>query len=234
MPQTRHVGRSPRARPATRQRRTSDEVKGRLLQAAREEFERCGFAGATTASIARRAEVTEAQLFRHFGSKANLFSEAVFIPLNQHFVEFNAEPADGPAELSADAERTAQYIEELQQFLEANSKLLMSLAVAEAYDAGSTRGVGDVDSLQRYFERGAAMMAERLDPPPCVDPALTVRVAFASVLGTILFRGWLFPPGLAPAEQIRVALQEFVIHGMDGRPQPGPELPARTKTDPAP
>src|SRR5215831_2266036 len=73
-----------------RAKRSSAEVMERLLTAAREEFRRRGFAGATTAAIARNAAVTEAQLFRYFESKSDLFREAVFEPLDKHFSEFNA------------------------------------------------------------------------------------------------------------------------------------------------
>ena len=64
------------SRPA-RSRRTGHEVRSRLLTAAREVFAERGYAGASTKEIARRAEVTEVLLFRHFGSKAGLFDEAV-------------------------------------------------------------------------------------------------------------------------------------------------------------
>ncbi len=60
----------------------------RIIRAAADEFKASGFTGATTAAIARNAEVTEAQLFRYFASKAELFRESVFKPLNQHFLDF--------------------------------------------------------------------------------------------------------------------------------------------------
>jgi AcrR family transcriptional regulator len=70
---------------AKRAKRSSAVVMARVLEAAREEFKRRGFVGATTAVIARNAAVTEAQLFRYFDSKADLFQEAVFEPLDRHF-----------------------------------------------------------------------------------------------------------------------------------------------------
>src|SRR5215470_7952115 len=84
----RAAGRRRHTRVAKRTRRTRDDILNRIVQAASEEFKRSGFAGATTAAIARKADVTEAQLFRYFGSKANLFRETIFKPVDQHLVSF--------------------------------------------------------------------------------------------------------------------------------------------------
>jgi AcrR family transcriptional regulator len=67
---------------ARRKRRSPGELNARILKAAAAEFRRAGYIGATTAAIAQKADVTEAQLFRYFGSKSNLFREAIFRPLD--------------------------------------------------------------------------------------------------------------------------------------------------------
>jgi AcrR family transcriptional regulator len=48
-----------------------------LIEAAIEEFAEVGYAGATTASIARRAGVTQPLVHHHFGSKEGLWLEVV-------------------------------------------------------------------------------------------------------------------------------------------------------------
>jgi AcrR family transcriptional regulator len=53
------------------------DVRERLLQAALKVFEESGSRGATTRRIASEAGVNEITLFRHFGSKAALLSEAL-------------------------------------------------------------------------------------------------------------------------------------------------------------
>ena len=56
-----------------------DSLKTRdaLLRAALELISERGYLGATTREIARRADVTEITLFRHFGSKERLFEEVL-------------------------------------------------------------------------------------------------------------------------------------------------------------
>jgi AcrR family transcriptional regulator len=197
---------------ARRRRRSSEEVSDRILDAAAEEFEQAGYSGATTAAIARRAEVTEAQIFRLFGSKRELFHAAIFAPLNRHFQEFHARTA---ADATPPSEALAlSYIGELQDFIEQHSRMLMSLIVASAYSPGDTGGVGEMEGLRAYFERGAAMMTERGASGGRVDPALMVRVSFAAVLANVMFRDWLFPKSM-DQETIRRAIGDFIVHGIE-------------------
>jgi AcrR family transcriptional regulator len=197
-----------------RLRSTADNLE-RILRAAAHEFMSSGFTGATTAAIARNAEVTEAQLFRYFSSKIELFQESVFKPLNQHFLDFTSSRLTDGAPAESLRDKSHRYISELQQFLNQHSKLLMSLAVAQAYAAGSFDGIDEIDSLNTYFERGASMMASRMVGKPKVDPNLMVRVSFAAVLGCILFKDWILPAGLAGDQEISAAIKAFIMDGIN-------------------
>jgi AcrR family transcriptional regulator len=214
MAMTRQKSAAPR-----RQRRTPSDIRARILRAAADEFKARGPAGATTAAIARHAEVTEAQLFRYFESKAALFREAVFAPLDRNFAEFNVHLLNG-AEVAGDhARQTARYIRELQQFIGDRSGLLMSLIVAQTYAPGGAATSERIGSLKDYFDRGAAVMASRVGPDAAVDPQLMVRISFAAVLGAVLFRDWLFPAGLAGADEIEAATIRFVLDGINANEQ---------------
>lgn len=195
-----------------RKRRTPEAIRDLIIAAAGAEFEEHGYSGATTAAIARRADVTEAQIFRFFESKQDLFREAIFQPLNQHFSDFHASTlADGGgADFKANAHR---YIDELQDFMEAHSRSLMSLIVAKEYK-GSAQGLNELDGLRAYFARGTAMMQGRTAHDAEIPPELMVRVSFAAVLGSVIFKDWLFPAGLASDEAIRAAIAGFTIDGI--------------------
>jgi AcrR family transcriptional regulator len=199
--------------PGRRKRRSQEEIRDRVIEAAGEEFERAGYSGATTAAIARRADVTEAQIFRYFSSKADLFRTAIFQPLNRHFSDFQARQP-GPQALPV-REGTRAYIAELQEFIEQHSGMLMSLVVAKAYAQDPTEGGSGIDGLLEYFERGAAMMQGRVGTELKIAPEMMVRVSFAAVLGSVLFKDWMFPPGLAGADDIREATIDFVLDGLN-------------------
>ena len=196
-----------------RKRRSPEEIMDRILQAAGEEFERAGYAGATTASIARAADVTEAQLFRYFASKAELFREAIFRPLNRHFVEFQSRHVGEASDNRSHRALAEEYIAELQDFAAKHSRMLLSLVVAQAYTPESSEGLSELDGLSAYFERGAAMMSSRLGDAPRVAPELMVRVSFAAVLANVMFKDWLFPAGIASDAEIGAAISDFVIDG---------------------
>lgn len=207
-----------------RKRRSPEDLTNRILEAAAEEFQRSGYSGATTAAIARAADVTEAQMFRYFGSKANLFREAIFKPLDEQLQRFLSlhEPDDQPVRLE---ENATLYVEDLQSFLAANADMLTSLIVAQKYDREMGETVGEIASLQHYFERGASTMRRRLKTPPKVDPELMVRVSFAGVLGCVLFKSWIFPPGMASEAEIRRAIDIFVAEGVAANFDPRPAEP---------
>jgi AcrR family transcriptional regulator len=198
-----------------RQRRSAPDLLDRIVRAAVEEFKSKGYGGTTTLAIARRADVTEAQLFRYFGSKSNLFRESVFKPLDEHFqrfVETHLPEFDDPV---VHREQTHQYTSELQRFIRDNARLLTSLVVAQTYDAGTEHGVATINSLKTYFDRAAAMMTARMKGEPRGhDPRLLVRLAFSSVLAAVIFRDWIFPEGLASDEAIDTALNDFVLRGV--------------------
>ena len=207
---------APKKRPpaAKRKRRSADDILNRIVRAAGEEFKRCGYAGTTTAAIARRADVTEAQLFRYFASKSNLFRETVFKPIDQHFLNFvNAHMRTDPKQFFG-RKMSRLYTSELQHFIGENSKMLTSLVVAQTYQAGTAHGVAKIDSLGTYFEHGASMMARRLKKKPKIDPRLLVRLAFVSVLASIMFKDWIFPPGMARDEELEAAINDFILAGI--------------------
>ncbi len=56
---------------------SSDETRQRIIAAAAEVGSQLGYSKATTKAIAKAAGVNEVTLFRHFGSKENLFSAAI-------------------------------------------------------------------------------------------------------------------------------------------------------------
>ncbi len=59
-----------------RPRLTGDERRKGILRAARSEFARVGYYGASTASIARVAGCSEPMLYKHFAGKLDLFMQA--------------------------------------------------------------------------------------------------------------------------------------------------------------
>ena len=77
------TGRTPSSKPVPttpRTRRRTAEVRELLLEAATEVFSRKGYAATTTDDIAAEAGVARTLIFRHFGSKSDLFRASQLQP----------------------------------------------------------------------------------------------------------------------------------------------------------
>ena len=195
-------------------RRSTEEIIDRLMEAASEEFERNGYAGTTTAAIARKAGVVEALIFSNFGSKAKLFHDSIFKPLNRHFLEFCATHLVDAGDAAGLKQGTEQYIQELRRFMEQHSRMLMSLFVTQMYEA-DLQGLSEMEGLNDYFSGTAAMAQKRLTKKPKIDPKLMARVSFATVLSCVLFKDWLFPKGIASEGEISAAISNYVMEGIN-------------------
>ncbi len=210
----------PVAEPVVRRRRRSpEELHALILAAAAGEFQERGYSGATTAAIARRADATEAQLFRYYPSKAALFRDAVFRPLEAEFLRFNVEHLQSGEEPAGYREAARLYIADLQDFIDTHSGALLSLIVAQAYEREGVDGMGEIEGLREYFDLGAQVMQQRIAPAAIrVEPRLMVRTSFAAVLAAVLFRDWLFPSSLADSHSVSEALIDFVLDGINANP----------------
>ena len=210
------------AETARRKRRSPEEIRSRLLDAARTEFKQKGYAGATTAAIAEQADVAEIQMFRYFPSKADLFREAIFAPLTDHFRAFNARHAPEATDEASIRERAELYVTELQAFLSEHAQMLVSLFVAQTYATPPLGEPRPREELQSYFEECAALMSERAGAAAGADPGKIVRIAFAALLGCITYRDWMFPEAGEDHGEIDDLVMEFILAGIGPHCDLGP------------
>lgn len=204
-------------KPARRKRRSTREVLDRIIDAAFAEFGANGYDKATTAAIARRAEVAEALIFTHFTSKENLFRQAVFKPLYDHFSAFVAQHGFEEGDEEGRLRESRAYVSDLVRFVRRHSGMFKSLVVNEAYarDDGSASGLR---GLQDYFDRMSAIEEAKLDGKPRVAPRLIARISFAAILGCVLFDDWLFPDGVAGDGEVHEGLCDFIMEGLNVNP----------------
>lgn len=204
-----------KTRPTRRGRRPTEEIIDRLIDAAGEEFERNGYTGTKTAAIARKAGVAEALIFSNFGSKAKLFHDSIFKPLDRHLEEFSATHVVQAGDMDKLGENTRQYILELHQFIGRHSRMFRSLVAAQLYASENVHGLSQVEGLQNYFSHAVARMMKRLAGKPRVHPKLLTRVSFATILACVMFRDWLFPGELASEDEISDAISAFILDGLN-------------------
>lgn len=197
-----------------RTRRSPQEVRELLLGAARSTFAARGYARSSTREIADAAGVSEALLFRHFGTKANLFELAILDPF-QGFMDayVDARPADITDHPPPPEVPSRDYVETLYDLLSQNRELVMALVAARAYEVDLTAKPELSDALDRLQTVVEVELAQR--GLKDVDVPITIRVTFAMVVALAVFQDWLFPPDKRPSrERVVDEMVQFMVHGL--------------------
>lgn len=148
-------------RPA-RARRPRGSVRRLLLGAARDLFARQDYRGTTTREIAEAAGVTEHLLFRHFGSKAALFREALVLPFTS-FVDDFARTWQQVVPESTDEDQLARhFVGRLYDVFTEHRGLVSTLLSSQSMNEGELAEAGIAD-IRRALAVLGRISAEGMD-----------------------------------------------------------------------
>jgi AcrR family transcriptional regulator len=204
-------GTQPKSR-KKRTRRKGTETRQLILSAATELFSAHGYAGTTTRKIADHANANEVLIFRYFGSKADLFRQAIVEPLS-NFISSYAQASRQPP-----AQRSHAYTSLLWEMLTKRRAMFMALITAAHYNVDGITGLEEIPEMLEYFEAAKKTLVSSRGAFN-MDPELAVRLPFCLVLGMVLFNDWLFVgPGDFPREELIEAAAKMMISGVIGRP----------------
>jgi AcrR family transcriptional regulator len=197
-------------------RRSSATVRSLVLRAARELFDERGYEQVGTREIAGRADVTQALVFRHFGTKANLFVEAVYQPFYDFVTDYLRRWADQGHGSSSSVRDTEVFVSGLYRLLLDNRKLLAALT-GQASGGSPELPVHAAAFLREVFDRLEleVNLEARAQGNETMDAAYAVRFAFALVYGVAMLDEALFPPGQPRPDHASIAGQMagFVLRG---------------------
>jgi hypothetical protein len=154
-------------------------------------------------------------IFSNFGSKARLFHDSIFNPLDQLLRQFTSTRLVDMTDAAGLKAGTREYVFEFQQFVRRHSRMLKSLVAAQMFESDNVKGMHQVEGLHAYFAQSSARMANRTTGKPKIDPRLLTRISFATIVSCILFKDWLFPKDLASEEVISAAISSFVAEGLN-------------------
>lgn len=169
-------------------RLSAGERREQIIDAARRVFAQTGFDGARTRDLAAAAGVNEALLYRHFGSKEELFEAAVATPLEEavsRVVELSGSP---PEEFDATGtvmyDRTYQFFYDLLGVMDEIGPLLGVVLFGQADRAGEyfrDRIDPALNEIQRVVEANLSSWQHKE-----FDVGLMVRLGFGMTwfLGT--------------------------------------------------
>jgi AcrR family transcriptional regulator len=144
-----------------RLRRSTEEIRRQMIEAAHQLFLEQGFDRTTTREVAEKAGVAEPLLFRHFESKTGLLEQVLVTPLSE-FVETFLERWETDRTATTIEQRTRQYIASVYELMWTNRELLVHVLQLppdhplEVRNARERTSVAEL--LNHRFGRLAAMV----------------------------------------------------------------------------
>lgn len=169
-----------------RPRRSSAEVRSRILAAAVALFAERGYKDATTREIAGRAEVADQVLFRIYPTKQALFEVAVLEPFDKFLSEYTDRWLTAPTPGGNPEEVLQQFVEDLYDLVRENRKLVAALASSGSLTARTQPALAKLENM-------GAVIAETHGLP--FDPKLSVRIAAVMVVAVTMLEDELFDGG---------------------------------------
>jgi AcrR family transcriptional regulator len=195
-------------------RRTRGEPRRLLLDAARDLFARQDYRSTTTREIAEAAGVTEHLLFRHFGSKAALFREALVLPFTNFVDGFGATWSTVVPEETDEDELAKRFVGQLYDVFVEQRGLFVTLLAAEALSDEEVADAGIAD-IRRALAVLGQISAEGMDIRGLRSshPDLAAYSTVAMIAGMAALRPTYFGTKQPSREAIVEELTQAVLHG---------------------
>lgn len=190
-----------------------------LLDAARDLFARKDYRATTTREIAQAAGVSEYLLFRHFGSKAGLFREALVTPFTTFLDEFRQTWQSVVPEETDEEQLTRQFAGQLYDVLVEHRGLLLTLVAADGLSDDEIEAAGIAD-IRRALGVLGQISAEgmRLRGMRPSQPDLPAHSTVAMIVGMVALRSTFFGNRPPSREAIVDELVQAILHGFLHRP----------------
>jgi len=187
------------------------------LEAARTLFARQDYRSTTTKEIAEAAGIAEHLLFRHFGSKAALFNEAVVVPFLEIVNDLSTRwesivPGPGMAE-----EVGRDFLGALYDLFVENRGLVMTLWGADTLtdEELAETGIAEIDRaiavLADLGAKGHDILGVDADRPEMAARSTVAMVAGMAAFGSTFF-GVTRPPRDVIVEEITQATLHGFLH----------------------
>ena len=200
--------------PAPATRRPRGAPRRLLLDAARSLFARQDYRGTTTREIAQAAGVTEHLLFRHFGSKAALFREALVLPFTSFVDEFGRTWQSVIPEETSEDELARHFVGQLYDVFVEHQGLLLTLMASDSLSEEEMAEAGIADITHALTVLGQ-ISAEgmKLRGLQSGQPDLPAHSTVAMIAGMAALRATFFGPRQPSREVIVDELVQTILHG---------------------
>lgn len=211
-------------------RRSSSEVKKLILESARTEFAKRGYAETGSRDIAHTAGVAVSVLYRHFDSKADLFSAAVLEPFVQAFDKLGNDWIQQLGDPLPDEQLMQVFLHDIySQLLEHQRALNQLLLNRGELDAEMLARIRDV--FAQLFARQTVMTQLEVNRRPWMakdNIDVSLRMLMSMLLGVSTY-GWMLLPEGEQHTSSKTLLDAMVRFGLFGMAEP-PASVTKNKT----
>jgi AcrR family transcriptional regulator len=191
------------------------------MATAEELFASKGYSGTSTREIANQSGVHESLIFRHFGSKQELFKKAVAEPFAGFVTEYVEAWNEAPVMSRSFEALCSEFVAGIFDLLTQHRQLFLALANARRYEFDD--GEDDLSPLGPLLAQieemaNAEVRARNFGP---IDMPVLIRLVVGTVMSATMFDDWLFADqGRRPSRQrIINELTALMVHGIAHRPK---------------
>ena len=173
-----------------------------------------GFRGTSTREIADRAGVAEVLLFRNFGTKAELYSTAVVLPLTEFFENWLTSNAWDHLKVGPE-ERMREFVSQLYRIAKKNRGAFVSYLAMSVFEPEIVAGLEHSQDLNALIDQ-LADRAIQYQAVAGIEAQGNSRIASRAVIGLILAMalfGELGYGGRATSDEIIDEMTHMILHG---------------------
>lgn len=163
-------------------------------------------------------------IFRHFGSKAKLFEEAVLAPFNTFVTEYIADWSARPRSMKSTYVETYEFYRGVYDVLSANRRLICEMIGARAVGGPLNADTASIPQLGALFERFEAIIERERDRRGFrpFEPAIMTRLMFGLVFSIAVFGDWTFDGATRPQPSVEAFIAEMASLTVYGAYPEGP------------
>lgn len=198
------------------------DIRARILTAAHDLFTKQGYQSTTTKEISARAQVAEPTVFRHFGSKVELFETSILEPFNQVVDDWTRSWADMPTEITLE-ELAENLVDSLYTLVWEDRRILRELMSARS-DPQSALYASAVTISAQFREGFSSVLDVGVDIARTrelvyVDPPATIGAVASMIIGSVLLGDWAYPANRRTPGRTRMVreMARLIVDGIAHR-----------------
>jgi AcrR family transcriptional regulator len=198
--------------------------RARILKAAHELFTQKGYQSTTTKEISIRAGVAEPTVFRHFGSKAEVFEASILEPFTAFVERWSHSWVDYSAEATVE-ELAENLVDSLYTLIRQDRRVFLELMTAQSdpendlYPSAVAVSAELRKGLRAVHDAGLNIQTER--GLLGIDPPATIGAVASMIIGSVMFEDWVYPVGKRVPGKTRMVreMTGLIVDGISHRRQ---------------